>query len=110
MVLDSLDKYWASEAKHSLPLNGVRVPIGDDTVADAKRTLADDLATQFHLLLMFHSSAHQLAEPLQENLRMLSALLEPRGLGCSERPTEDEGASQFPSTRPPTSSSASSMT
>ena len=78
LVLDSLDKYWAGEAKRRLPLNGVRVPIEGDTVAEAKRALADDLAAQFRLLLMLRSSAHQLALPLQENLGMLSELLEPR--------------------------------
>ena len=78
IVLDSLDKYWAGEAKQYLPLNGVRVPIEGDSVAEAKRALADDLAAQFRLLLMLRSSAHQLAEPLQENLRMLIELLEPR--------------------------------
>ncbi len=78
VVLDSLDKYWAGEAKQHLPLNGVRVPVEADSVAEAKRALADDLAAQFRLLLMLRSSAHQLAQPLQENLRMLSELLEPR--------------------------------
>ncbi len=78
VVLDSLDKYWAGESKQHLPLNGVRVPIEGDTLAEAKRALADDLAAQFRLLLMLRSSAHQLAQPLQENLRMLSELLEPR--------------------------------
>ena len=78
VVLDSLDKYWAGEAKHRLPLNGIRVPIEGDTLAEAKRALADDLAAQFRLLLMLRSSAHQLAQPLQENLGMLSELLEPR--------------------------------
>ena len=82
IVLDSLDKYWAGEAKRRLPLNGVRVPIEGDTVAEAKRALADDLAAQFRLLLMLRSSAHQLAQPLQENLRMLSELLEPRRDGA----------------------------
>ena len=78
VVLDSLDKYWAGEAKHLLPLNGVRVPVEADTVTEAKRTLANDLAAQFRLLLMLRNSAHQLAQPLQENLHMLNALLEPR--------------------------------
>ena len=78
LVLDSLDKYWAGESKQHLPLNGVRVPIEGDSVAEAKRALADDLAAQFRLLLMLRSSAHQLALPLQENLGMLSELLEPR--------------------------------
>ena len=78
IVLDSLDKYWAGESKERLPLNGVRVPIEGDSVAEAKRALADDLAAQFRLLLMLRSSAHQLAAPLEANLRMLNDLLEPR--------------------------------
>ena len=82
IVLDSLDKYWAGEAKQHLPLNGVRVPVEADTLAEAKRALADDLAAQFRLLLMLRSSAHQLASPLQENLRVLSERLEPRRDGA----------------------------
>ncbi len=78
IVLDSLDKYWAGEAKQHLPLNGVRVPVEADTLAEAKRALADDLAAQFRLLMMLRNSAHQLAQPLQENLLMLSERLEPR--------------------------------
>ena len=79
VVLDSLDKYWAGEAKHRLPLNGVRVPIEGDTVSEAKRALADDLGAQFRLLLMLRNSRqHQLAQQLEDNLRMLSELLEPR--------------------------------
>ena len=76
IVLDSLDKYWAGEAKQHLPLNGVRVPVEADTLAEAK------LAAQFRLLLMLRSSAHQLASPLQENLRVLSERLEPRRDGA----------------------------
>ena len=79
VVLDSLDKYWAGEAKHRLPLNGVRVPVEADTVAEAKRALADDLGAQFRLLLMLRNSRqHQLADQLEDNLRMLNELLEPR--------------------------------
>ena len=79
LLLDSLDKYWAGEAKQHLPLNGVRVPIEGDSVREAKRALADDLAGQFRLLLMLRNSRqHQLAPQLEENLRMLSNLLEPR--------------------------------
>lgn len=79
LVLDSLDKYWAGEAKQHLPLNGVRVPVEADTVEEAKRALATDLAAQFRLLMMLRSSRqHQLAPPLEENLLMLSELLEPR--------------------------------
>ena len=78
VVLDSLDKYWAGEAKNRLPLNGIRVPVEADSVAEAKRALADDLGAQFRLLLMLRSSAHQLAQQLEDNLRMLNELLEPR--------------------------------
>ena len=79
LVLDSLDKYWAGEAKHRLPLNGVRVPIEGDTVAEAKQALAGDLGAQFRLLLMLRNSRqHQLAQQLEDNLRMLNELLEPR--------------------------------
>lgn len=79
VVLDSLDKYWAGEAKHRLPLNGVRVPVEGDTVADAKRALAADLAAQLRLLLLLHNSnQRRLAPPLLENLRMLDEILEPR--------------------------------
>ncbi len=79
IILDSLDKYWAGEAKQHLPLNGIRVPVEADTVAEAKRALATDLAAQFRLLLMLRSSRqHQLAPPLEENLRMLNELIEPR--------------------------------
>ncbi len=79
VVLDSLDKYWAGEAKHHLPLNGVRVPVEADTVAEAKRALADDLAAQLRLLLLLRNShQRQLAPPLLDNLIRLSELMEPR--------------------------------
>ena len=79
LVLDSLDKYWAGEAKRRLPLNGIRVPVEADTVAEAKRALAEDLGSQFRLLLMLRNSRqHQLATQLEENLRMLNELMEPR--------------------------------
>ena len=79
VVLDSLDKYWAGEAKHSLPLTGVRVPVEADSIAEAKRALADDLAAQFRLLMMLRGSLQrQLAPPLLQNLQMLSELMEPR--------------------------------
>ncbi len=79
VVLDSLDKYWAGEAKRRLPLNGIRVPVEADSVSEAKRALADDLGAQLRLLLMLRNSRkHQLAPQLEDNLQMLSALLEPR--------------------------------
>ena len=79
IVLDSLDKYWAGEAKNRLALNGVRVPVEADSVEEAKRALATDLGAQFRLLMMLRGSLkRQLAPPLLENLLMLSELLEPR--------------------------------
>ncbi len=79
VVLDSLDKYWAGEAKSRLRLNGIRVPVEADTVAEAKRALADDLAAQLRLLMMLRSSRqHQLAPQLEDNLKMLISLMEPR--------------------------------
>ena len=84
VVLDSLDKYWAGEAKQHLPLTGIRVPVEADTLAEAKQGLAQDLASQLRLLLML-SSSHKgsIAPALQENLRLLSLLMEPRS-----RPTQ----------------------
>ena len=78
IVLDSLDKYWAGEAKHQLPLSGVRVPVEGESVAEAKRALAADLAAQLRLLLLL-SSSHKgsIAPALQENLRTLSSFMEP---------------------------------
>jgi hypothetical protein len=78
LVLDSLDKYWAGEAKHRLPLTGVRVPVEADTLAEAKQALARDLAAQLRLLLLL-SSSHKgsIAPALRENLRLLSGLMEP---------------------------------
>ena len=83
-MLDSLDKYWAGEAKHHLPLNGVRGGLGRSAdllgrspklpplrrrpVAAHSSSLPD--AAKFRL--------PRLAEPLQENLLRLSELLEPR--------------------------------
>ena len=78
IVLDSLDKYWAGEAKHRLSLSGVRVPVEADTLTEAKRALANDLAAQLRLLLLL-SGSHQgkIAPALQENLRLLSRVMEP---------------------------------
>ena len=80
IIIDSLDKYWAGEAKHSLPLNGIRVPVEHDTIEGSKRALAADLAAQMRLLLLLSSSAREgkLAPQLRENLTMLSRFLEPR--------------------------------
>ncbi|PKB67254.1 MAG: hypothetical protein BZY81_05155 [SAR202 cluster bacterium Io17-Chloro-G4] len=80
IIMDSLDKYWAGEAKHSLPLNGIRVPVENDTVEGAKTALAADLAAQMRLLLLLSSSGREgrLAPQLRENLMLLSQFLEPR--------------------------------
>jgi hypothetical protein len=78
IVLDSLDKYWAGESKTYLPLSGVRVPVEGDTVAEAKRALADDLAAQLRLLLLL-SSSHKgkIAPALLQNLGYLKTCMEP---------------------------------
>ncbi len=78
IILDSLDKYWAGESKTQLPLSGVRVPVEGDTVAEAKRALADDLAAQLRLLLLL-SSSHKgkIAPALLQNLEYLNTCMEP---------------------------------
>ncbi len=78
VIIDSLDQYWAGESRNALPLNGLRVPIAADTVAEAKRLLAADLAAQVRLLLLLSSAGRALAPELQDNLRMLSEVLTPR--------------------------------
>jgi hypothetical protein len=77
VILDSLDKYWATESKTRLPLAGVRVPVEGDTVAEAKRALAADLGAQLRLLLLL-SSSHKgrIAPALLENLKYLSSCME----------------------------------
>ena len=78
IVLDSLDKYWAGESKTHLPLTGVRVPVEGDTVAEAKRALADDLAAQLRLLLLLSSShKRKIAPALLQNLEYLRSCMEP---------------------------------
>ncbi len=80
IIIDSLDKYWAGEAKQSLPLSGIRVPVESDTIEGAKSALAADLAAQMRLLLLLSSSGREgrLAPQLRENLTLLSGFLEPR--------------------------------
>ena len=78
VIIDSLDQYWAAESKTVLPLNGLRVPIAADTVAEAKRKLAADLSAQLRLLLMLSAGGTNLAPQLQQNFLMLSEVLEPR--------------------------------
>lgn len=78
VIIDSLDTYWAAESKAALPLNGLRVPVEGDTVAEAKRKLAADLAAQLRLLLMLSTAGTALAPALQENFLMLNDFLELR--------------------------------
>ena len=78
VIIDSLDQYWAAESKAALPLNGLRVPIAADTLEEAKSKLAADLAAQLRLLLMLSRGGTTLAPQLQENLLMLSEVLETR--------------------------------
>ena len=47
VIMDSLDKYWAGESRTKLPLEGIRVPVADDTLKGSKQALAADLAAQF---------------------------------------------------------------
>ncbi len=78
VIIDSLDQYWAGEARRALPLNGLRVPIAADTVGEAKRKLAADLAAQLRLLLLLSTGGRELAPELQANFLMLREALEPR--------------------------------
>ena len=77
VILDSLDKYWATESKTRLPMAGIRVPVEGDTVTEAKRALAADLGAQLRLLLLL-SSSHKgkIAPALLENLKYLSSCME----------------------------------
>lgn len=78
IIIDSLDQYWAAESRPALPLNGLRVPVAADTVSEAKRKLAADLAAQARLLLLLSTGGRNLAPELQANLLMLTEVLEPR--------------------------------
>ena len=82
VVIDSLDKYWVGESRTKLPLHGLRVPVEADTLEEAKRALAADLAAQLRLLLLLSSGGGKLAPQLRENLAALSQYLGPReGVG-----------------------------
>lgn len=78
VIIDSLDQYWCGESRHALPLNGLRVPIAADTVAEAKRKLAADLAAQVRLLLLLSRGGTTLAPELQDNFLRLTEVLSPR--------------------------------
>ncbi len=77
IIIDSLDSYWAGEAKTKLPLQGLRVPVEGDTVEEAKKNLAADLAAQLRLLLLL-STSHQgaIAPQLKSNLEYLLTVME----------------------------------
>lgn len=78
VIIDSLDKYWAGESRQTLPLNGLRVPVEGDTVAEAKSKLAGDLSAQIRLLLLLTAGGTELAPQLQDNMAMLGQFLSPR--------------------------------
>ena len=78
IIIDSLDKYWAGESKSALPLHGLRVPIEGDTMEEAKRNLAGDLAAQFRLLMLLSTTREGgVAPPLMENLRLYQGIMAP---------------------------------
>jgi hypothetical protein len=79
VIIDSLDQYWAGEARSRLRLHGLRVPVANDTREGAKRALAADLAAQLRLLLLLSSSREgKLAPQLKENLAHLTQYFAPR--------------------------------
>ena len=85
ILMDSLDKYWAAESRTQLPLNGIRVPVEGETVAEAKRALAADMAAQLRLLMLLASSRNQLAPELQQNLQYYLAIMNTdSGVGTSQ--------------------------
>ena len=86
IVMDTVDKYWAGESRTQLPLNGLRVPVEGETVAEAKRALATDMAAQLRLLMLLASSRNQLAPELQVNLRYYLAIMSTNS-GDSTSPT-----------------------
>ena len=89
IIMDSLDKYWAGESRTKLPLEGIRVPVADDTIKGSKQALAADLAAQLRLLLLLSSSRRGgLAPQLQSNLEYLRSVLTPRTASASEEDKE----------------------
>ena len=79
LIIDSLDQYWAGESPKSLPLQGLRVPVAGDTVAEAKGKLAADLSAQLRFLLLLSSSRDgRMAPQLRANLELLRAVMTPR--------------------------------
>ena len=79
IIMDSLDKYWAGESRHRLPLRGLRVPVEHETKKGAKRALAADLAAQLRLLFLLSTSYQQeMAPQLKANLALLLNYMSPR--------------------------------
>ena len=81
IVIDSLDKFWAGESTTKLPLQGLRVPVEGDTLEEAKKNLAGDLAAQMRLLLLL-STSHEgdIAPQLKTNLQyLLTVFTTPEG-------------------------------
>ena len=79
IIMDSLDKYWAGESRTKLPLEGIRVPVADETIKGSKRALAKDLAAQLRLLWLLSSSRQgRIAPQLRSNLEYLQSVLSPR--------------------------------
>jgi len=79
IIMDSLDQYWAGESRTKLPLEGIRVPVADETIKGSKQALAKDLAAQLRLLLLlFTSREGKIAPQLQSNLEYLQSVLSPR--------------------------------
>ena len=79
IIMDSLDQYWAGESRTKLPLEGIRVPVADETIKGSKQALAKDLAAQLRLLLLlFTSREGKIAPQLRSNLEYLQSVLSPR--------------------------------
>ena len=82
IILDSLDLYWAGESRTKLPLEGIRVPVSDETIQGSKQALARDLAAQLRLLLLLATSRNgRIAPQLRSNLEYLQSVLSPKEAG-----------------------------
>ena len=70
LIMDSLDKYWASESRFQLPCS-------DETPEEAKRVLLADLGGHLRLLTMLAASQKRIAPKLQGDLEYLVSIIEP---------------------------------
>ena len=68
VIIDSLDKFWASESRFQLPCSG-------DTAEEAKGVLMADLGGHLRLLSMLAASQKRLAPKLQADLAYLVSIL-----------------------------------